>query len=94
MPRIVFKNNGNATMQIAITVDDTGIRNFQLRAGEQDGASTAQQGQTVWFWWRDDGNHCVQCADRPPPCSRNEFVMPANDVGIQLPDPRWPKQTL
>ncbi len=94
MPKIAFSNATNHRAQISYTINNSGVHNFQVEAGNSDASSLANAGDTVSFWWRNDDNPCEMCAEKAPPCSLNEFLMPDQDVGIRLSDPRWPKQTI
>jgi hypothetical protein len=93
--KITFVNDTPNRTQICVTVNDLGVRNFQLFAGDTDNLTSASAGDDVHFWWRDDGNPCKNCSDANPPCSLNTFVMLNSDVGVRLlGDNKWSKQTI
>jgi hypothetical protein len=82
--RIVFKNDTNAKAQVSVTINDHGVSNFQIPPGNSDSATTADPGDIVWFWWRNDGIQCQLCNDPSLPCGRNQIDMPDNEVNVPL----------
>jgi hypothetical protein len=82
--RIVFYNDSGRIAQVAVTINDQGVSNFQIPINDSDSTTTADEGDIVWFWWRNDGTQCTLCNDPNPPCSRNEIDMPDKQVTVNL----------
>jgi hypothetical protein len=82
--KIDFVNDGQNRAQVSVTINNSGLRNFQLFSGESDEGTMASSGDVVWLWWRDDGQPCSICDSGAEPCSRNDFTMGERDVEIKL----------
>jgi hypothetical protein len=84
MARVTFVNDAADLAQVTVTVNDLGFANFQIARGRYDSRTVANNGDIVWFWWRNDGQPCSMCGESDAPCSRNEIEIGDDDVSIQL----------
>lgn len=93
MYRVIFINQSGERAQVCVDIYTT-TSNFQIDNHAQDDNTRADLGETVTFWWRNDGNPCRICEDSNSPCSQHVFVMPGSDFYITLGDGKWAKQTI
>ena len=91
--RIMFKNTTNADVTIGVSINNNGISNFRLAQGAEDHQTLASPGDTVYFWWRNDGFAVNVCFSSDATCGLNTISMPAMDIEIDLSDPSWLRQT-
>lgn len=93
MYRVIFINQSGERAQVCVDINTT-TSNFQIDDEGQDDNTRADSGETVTFWWRNDGNPCRRCESSNPPCSQHVFVMLDYDITINLGDGKWAKQTV
>jgi hypothetical protein len=93
MNRVAFVNGSGSKAQVSVVIGAS-TSNFQIEPGASDDNTRAGDGESVSFWWRNDGTPCRNCASTAPPCSRNGLRMGAAAMTVRLGDPQWPKQTL
>jgi len=99
MPQLLFFNSTTDLIQLCYYVSGA-PHSSQIPPGQQYAAvDQIAEGETILWWWRNDGCPCVQCDDAGAPCNQQKyevhFADPVNpeDLRIVIDFPLYPVQT-